>query len=117
MIDSILGASPLTFVLFTLGLMGWIAFMTGQALAATWRPAWQAVPYGLLLGLTNRFFSYALFDGRLLSIGGLVIGSLVLIGIALLAYRMTQVRKMVKQYPWLFERTGLLGWRQRGGGA
>jgi branched-chain amino acid transport system ATP-binding protein len=35
-----------------------------------------------------------------------------LIGIALLAYRITQAQKMVAQYPWLYQRTGLLSWRE-----
>jgi hypothetical protein len=26
---------------------------------------------------------------------------------------MTQARKMVKQYPWLYERSGLFSWRER----
>lgn len=114
--ESILGADILTFLLFTCGIMGWIAFMTGQALAATWRPLWQAFPYGVLLGVADRFFVYALFAGELLSLSGFVIHTLLLIGVSLLAYRMTQVRKMITQYPWLVERTGLLGWRERGGG-
>jgi putative effector of murein hydrolase len=37
--------------------------------------------------------------------------SLVPILIALAAHRLTRARKMVNQYPWLYERTGPFGWR------
>ena len=30
-----------------------------------------------------------------------------------LAYRLTQARQMVRQYPWLYRRKGLLGWEER----
>lgn len=59
----ILGSSPLVFLLFTVLLVGWTAFMTGHALASTWRPMAQAYPYGILLGLADRFFVFALFGG------------------------------------------------------
>ena len=52
------------FIGVTLVLFGGAAFMTGQALAGTWRPLWQIVPYGLLLAAADRFFSWGLFDGR-----------------------------------------------------
>ncbi|HEV8028621.1 MAG TPA: hypothetical protein VGP50_14400 [Stellaceae bacterium] len=32
----------------------------------------------------------------------------------LLAYRMTQVRLMLRQYPWLYEAGGPFSWRERG---
>jgi branched-chain amino acid transport system ATP-binding protein len=90
--------------------------MTGNAVAATWRPMVQTVPYGILMGLADRFFVFALFGGELLSVTGFLIDTVILIGISLLAYRMTLARKMVGQYPWLYERTGLLGWREKGKG-
>ena len=37
--------------------------------------------------------------------------SAILIGLALLAYRLTLVHKMVSQYPWLYERAGLFSWK------
>ncbi|GEO82131.1 DUF6867 family protein [Pararhodospirillum oryzae] len=113
----VLGAPPFTYLVFTAGLVGWVAWMTGQALAATWRPLWQALPYGVLLAAANRFFLHALFGGTLLSASGFVIDVLLLIAFAALAYRLTHVHKMVTQYPWLFERTGLFGWREKGNGA
>lgn len=103
------------FIGVTLVLFGGAAFMTGQALAGTWRPLWQIVPYGLLLAAANRFFSWGLFHGKLLSPSGFVIDAAIVIGIGCLAYRLTLVHKMTAQYPWLYERAGLFGWRVRGG--
>ncbi|MBF0562490.1 MAG: hypothetical protein HQL37_10825 [Alphaproteobacteria bacterium] len=107
------GSSWPVFLGFTVVGFGWLAFMTGQALAVTWRPMWQVVPYGLLLGLTDRFFVHALFDGVLLSVPGLILATVLLLSVALLAYQVTLARLMVRQYPWLYERAGLLFWRER----
>ena len=107
-------ASWPVFVGLTLGLFGGCAFMTGQALAATWRPAWQAIPYALMLAVADRFLGFALFDGALLSPGGWTLDAAVLTIIALAAFRLTRARRMVEQYPWLYERVGLFGWRDLG---
>jgi len=110
---ALLGEGLDVFIGVTVCVTGFAAYMTGQALANTWKPAWHAVAYALLLGLVDRFLIYALFEGRLLSLGGYVIDSAVLIAIALAAYRMAQARKMIQQYPWLYARTGLFSWREK----
>ena len=109
----ILGDDPLVFIGLTCVVFGGTAFMMGQAVARTWRPIWQIVPYGLGLTVFNRFLAYALFDSDGLSILGFLIDALVICASALLAYRMTKAYKMVAQYPWLYERSGLLGWREK----
>jgi len=116
---ALLGTSPGVFIGLTLGVMGFGAYMTGQAVAVTWKPAWQAVLYTLLIGLADRFLTFALFDGRLLLVSGYLIDTAALIVIALVSYRIARVRTMVSQYPWLYERSGPFGWRNRGpeGGA
>jgi branched-chain amino acid transport system ATP-binding protein len=88
------------------------AFMTGQALAQTWRPYWHAVPYAALLGVGQQFLGYALFEGKLLLVGWLV-DSAILLAVVTLAYRLTLAHKMVSQYPWLYERAGLFAWREK----
>lgn len=113
--QEILGSQPLVFLILTLVIFGWFALMMGQVLAANWRPMWQIVPYALLLAATNRFFSYALFGGELLSLTGFAVDALVLGGIAWFAYAVRRARKMVSQYPWLYEPDGLFGWRDRQG--
>lgn len=112
--ESILGTSTNVFLGVTVALMGFAAFMTGQALANTWKPMWHAVVYAILLGFADRFLTFALFEGELLSLSGYLVDTTVLVVISLIAFRISQARKMVTQYPWLYERAGLFGWRQKG---
>ncbi len=112
MVD-VLGSSLPVFIGFTCVMMGWIAFMTGRAIANTWRPRWQVVLYCVLLGLANRFFVFALFGGPLHSIGGWLIGTAILTLVGLASYREKQDFKVVAQYPWLYERCGPFDWRER----
>jgi hypothetical protein len=102
------------FIGLTVCLFGGAAFLMGQAIGETWRPMWQCVAYGLLLGCADRFFANALFAEDMVSIAGYAIDSAVLVGIALFAARLTRARRMVSQYPWLYERTGPLSWRAKG---
>jgi hypothetical protein len=94
------------FIGLTLILFGGCAYMTGQALGTTWRPWWQVIPYTLMLGAADRFLGFALFGGELLSLAGWLFDSAFLVVIGLLAWRLTQVRRMAAQYPWLYVRTG-----------
>lgn len=98
-------------------LLGGAAFLTGQAVAATWRPVWQAVFYCLLLGVVARFLTWSLFDGILFSASGYLVDVAVLVAIGLFAYQATRARKMAAQYPWLYRRKGLLGYEAIGEGA
>jgi len=105
-----LGASVASFM--GLGLLfGAAALATGRVLALNWRPAWQGIAYGLLLGLGHRFLLYALFGGALLSASGYALAALLLALLALLAHRLTEVRLMLRQYPWLYEAAGPFAWR------
>jgi hypothetical protein len=47
----------------TIIMFGGGGFMMGQALADTWRPWWQILPYSALLALGNNFLGFALFQG------------------------------------------------------
>jgi hypothetical protein len=99
------------FIGLTLIGMGFAAVMIGQALAVTWKPAWYAVAYIMLLGLGDRFLTFALFQGKLLSLTGYLADTAVLIVIALISYRINRARRMVGQYPWIYRRAGLFGWQ------
>ncbi len=112
----LIGSTVQGFVVITLVLMAGCAFMTGQAVAETWRPRWQTAFYVLLLGLADRFLSFAMFDGELLNPVGYVVDTAILMAVGVAADRATRARKMANQYPWLYERVGLFGWRERGGG-
>jgi len=111
--EALIGNGIGTFIGITVVIAGGASFLMGQALAANWRPVWQAFLYGALLGGADRFLIFALFDGKLLSLPGYILDTAVLIGIALIAYRSTKAWKMVRQYPWLYERAGLFSWREK----
>jgi hypothetical protein len=114
--DLYLGTTPGVFLAVSVTVLGGAAYMTGQALAGAWRPVWQVVLYCLLLALAARFLIYALFQGTLLSPTGYLTDAAVLLLIGLVSYRLRHVSRMVQQYPWLYERTGPLGYRARSAG-
>jgi hypothetical protein len=101
------------FLLVTVVLAGGAAWMSGRAMAATWRPWWHAGLWMLLLGGATRFIHFALYDGTLLSIQFYIVDTAVLIVITALGHRFTRARLMAKQYGWMFEKAGPLGWRRR----
>ncbi len=103
----------IAFLVMTVVLFGGAAAMMGQALARNWRPAWQLALYGALLAAADRFLLYALFGAGLLSPGGYAAAAAILIAAAGASYRLTQAARMVAQYPWLYERAGPFGWRER----
>ncbi|MBK8175843.1 MAG: hypothetical protein IPK66_11435 [Rhodospirillales bacterium] len=108
-----LGSSLTVFVGVTGILTGFAAFMTGQAVAGTWKPYWQVVIYCALLGAAARFLGFALFQGVLWSLTGYLSSAAVLLLIGTASFRLTRARKMVCQYPWVYERSGLFTWRER----
>ena len=110
---ALLGGEIGSFFAMTVVLFGGAAFLTGQALAQGWRPGWQILPFALLLAAADRFLLYALFAAELASLGGFLIAAAMLGAILLAAYHLTRARKMVQQYPWLYERRGPFSWRER----
>jgi hypothetical protein len=109
--EGLLGTSLPVFIGLTLVVFGGGAFLTGQMLGEGWKPQWMVYAYSLLLGLGDRFLTFAIFKGELLSPSGFIIHWIVLCAITMLAYRMSLARRMVKQYPWLYEPSGPFGWR------
>jgi len=101
------------FLIMTVAIGGGAAFLAGRNLAQRWRPAWMPAAYMVLLGMALRFFHYALFNGDLLSIHYFITDTAVLIWAALLGHRITRASQMVNQYPWAYERAGLLSWRPK----
>ena len=89
------------------------ALLTGRAMAETWRPAWQIVPVALALAATDRFLLFALYDARLLSLGGFAVAAALLGIVTWASYCRGRARKMVRQYPWLYERSGPFAWRHK----
>ena len=111
--EQALGTTANGFFIITAAVMGFAAYMTGQGLAKTWRPLSRLFVYCALLGLADRFLVFALFEGTLLSLAGYLFDTSLLSAVALFAFQRTRVRKMVTQYPWLYERAGLFTWRKK----
>jgi hypothetical protein len=101
------------FVLVTVLMGGWAAWMTGRAMASTWQPYLLCVGYLLLLAGAVRFIHYALFGGTLLSIHYYLVDAAVLLVIGSIGFRHTRAGQMARQYPWLYERLGPLTWREK----
>jgi branched-chain amino acid transport system ATP-binding protein len=110
--DDILGENIYVFIGLTVIMIGGCALMMGQALAHTWRPMWQLLPYGVLLGAFDRFLAYALFDNTLLAPVPFIVAVALVLTLGAAGYRLTQAHLMVRQYPWLYRRSGLFSWQQ-----
>ncbi len=112
-VAGIVGPSLIDFVGVTVVLAGGTAWITGHALATTWKPAWQVILYCFLLAAAARFLLFALFDGDLFSLPGYAVTALILLFFGIVSFRANRARKMVSQYPWLYRRQGLFGWADR----
>jgi len=99
-----------TFLLVTLILGGGASYLSGRAIALTWRPWWQVVLAMLVLGGVVRFFHLALFGGTLLSLHYYVVDSLFCLAFGFLGYRATRARQMAEQYGWIYRRNGPMSW-------
>ena len=106
-------AGMVQFWVFTVIMGGGAAFMAGQALAQGWKSLPLLVFYMLLFTAGLRFLDYALFESELLSLKYYISHGLIVMAIALLGYRLKRVSQMVTQYPWLYERSSPLGWRNK----
>ena len=105
--------TPLPILFITVFLGGGAAWLAGRAIAQTWRPAWHVAVYMALLGAAVRFIHFALFGADLMTIPSYAVDTLFLIVVGGLAWRVTRTAQMVTQYHWLYERAGLLAWRER----
>ena len=95
---------------------GGAAFLSGRAIAQTWRPFWNVLLYMAMLGAGVRFVHFALFAATLLSPASYLADTLYLVILGALAWRITRAAQMATQYYWLYERTGPLTWRKRAPG-
>ncbi|MDA7981476.1 MAG: hypothetical protein MPK06_05670 [Alphaproteobacteria bacterium] len=108
----IFGARPLVFVFLTaaLALCGWLG---GARLGNGWRDIRETLFYACLTAGFHRFLVYGLAEGDLLSFPGALLSLLMSCAMFLFAWRRRLARRMVSQYPWLYERAGPLSWRPR----
>lgn len=107
--------SVVYFLFATMLMGGWGAWMTGRAMASTWRSPRILVLYLLVLGVAIRFIHHALFEGSFLTFRYYAVDTLYLLAVGLLGYRVTRARMMVAQYGWIYERNGALGWKRKDG--
>ncbi|ODN70653.1 DUF6867 family protein [Methylobrevis pamukkalensis] len=101
------------FLLVTVVMGGWLAWMTGRACALTWRSYGSLLAYTLVLGVAVRFIHFSMFEGTLLSLRYYLIDTAIVALIASAGFRYTRTGQMVSQYYWLYERSGPLSWRER----
>jgi hypothetical protein len=100
------------FLLVTVAMGGGAAYVSGKAIAQTWRPYWHLPLYMLPLTATIRFCHFALFEEPILSAKSFAVDFLVAFLAAAFGHRLMRARQMSAQYGWLFRRHGLLGWRR-----
>ena len=86
------------FLLVTVIMGGSTAYVSGKAIAETWRPAWHAIAYVLIIGLAVRFVHFALFHEVLVSGRNYLIDCAVLLIAAVIGYRLARSRQMAQQY-------------------
>jgi hypothetical protein len=101
------------FVLVTVVLGGGASALAGRAIATTWRPVWQVVGYGFILGAGVRFIHFSVFNGTLVSLHYYLVDTACCIGFGLLGFQASRAAQMVTQYRWLMEPAGLLRWRRK----
>ena len=109
-----IGTSPWVFLLVTLVMGGFAAFVSGRAIAQTWRPYWHVPLYMAGLAVVIRFWHFALFEEPFVAPGSYLVDLVIALAVASLGYRMVRARQMATQYDWLFQRLGPLGWRRIG---
>lgn len=111
------------FLLVTLFLGGGAAYLTGRATAIGWNSWLALLAYVLLLVFATRFIHFSLFRGSFFlppstfgtALYYSAIDFLVLMGMAALGRQTTRARQMSRQYHFLYDRAGPLGWRERTG--
>jgi len=101
------------FLLVTIAMGGGAAWMSGRAIAATWRPWWHIVAYMLILGAAVRFIHYALFAAALVSLPHYLVDAAFCLLFGFLGFRVKRASQMATQYGFLNTRTGLLSWARR----
>jgi hypothetical protein len=91
----------------------WATWMTGRAMAATWRTELKFLFSAIGLAAGVRFLHFALYEGPFLSPVHFLSDLVVLSVVGIIAYRYTRTNQMVSQYHWLYERASPLSWRNR----
>jgi hypothetical protein len=111
--DSLYAGESSGAVLLVTGVLGGgAAWLAGRAIALSWRSSLHVVLAVVLLAAAARFIHFALFGGNLLSLSSYGCDFAIFLAVGLIAWRVTRAAQMVRQYPWLYARTGPLSWRE-----
>ena len=100
------------FLLVTVIIGGSAAFLSGRAIAQTWRPYWHIPLYMVPIAASVRFFHYALFHEPMILLQNYIVDFATAFAAAALGYRSVRAQQMGTQYGWLYRRSGPLGWRR-----
>jgi hypothetical protein len=92
---------------------GAAAYLSGRAMAQTWRPYWQVPLYMVGIAAGVRFVHHALFEGPVLSAPSFAVDYVVMVVAASAGYRIVRAGQMADQYGWLLVRAGPFRWRRR----
>jgi hypothetical protein len=99
----------LTVPLVTIGMGGLAAYLSGKAIAQTWRPFWHVPLYMLVLAAAVRFCHFALFEEPFLSLPSYAADFAVAFVLAALGYGRVRAQQMRTQYGWLYQGRGRSG--------
>lgn len=102
-----------SFLVVTIFLGGGAAYLTGRAVALTWRSWRQLAAYLAILTCAVRFIHYALFGGTLLSLHYFIVDLIFVAIFAALGQRITRSGQMTTQYRWVYVRRTPLFWARR----
>src|SRR5207245_1071192 len=105
--------SLVVFFLVSIVMGGGAAWLSGRAIAMTWRPWWHVAFYMVVLAVAVRFIDSAVFDTAFLSLHYYLVDAAICLGFGFLGFREMRVYQMVTRYKWINQRSGLLGWRRR----
>jgi len=101
------------FVLVTLIMGGWAAWMTGKACGSAWSRYPTLFIYLTLLTCAIRFLHQAPFGGNMFSPYHFVVDFIVIQVIGWLSYRLKVANQMASRYGWMFQKSGALSWTAR----
>ncbi len=95
------------FILVTVILGGGAAFLTGRAIAGTWRPWWQVGALHAGAGRGRPLHALRPVRRRpLLSLPDYLLDTAVCLIFGFWGFRATRARQMAEQYGWLYRRVG-----------
>lgn len=101
--------STLTFnVLRLFGTLGGLAI--GRAFAGTWRSPLLLPLTFVVMAAAVQFISYAVVGADLFSLSYYLVALLLVSLAGAYGYRSRRAEQMARHYPWLFSRSGPLGW-------